>query len=284
MVPWDRGVSTWVVVLLVVAAAGCGSGRATESTAAGSTTTTWPSLFEVEASVVSVDRVVDDLHLTVTLGDVPSGGAGCDVTVVDRTKDNPDQSPVDAIRPVVMLSRADREPFAPTFDGTWPGCELGTRPVEIELLYPFAGRPVIVVQPVYALWTPQADGTFSRCELPGCDPVSGQPPDPAGCDRTLYDAVRAGDVPAHSRIDVRGCAGGYAVVDIDLGSGACGATEERPNPCAGKRVDRTFWSRQGRSWTLVTFGKRGVPGCANASLPPEFPRELCDGLPAVPNS
>ena len=234
-------------------------------------------------AITSVDRQVDDLHLSVTTEPLPAeqGTGDCAVQLVDMTDAPPivasgNQAPTIQ----VLARRQDGLPFSERYDGTFSGCDVSPRTMTVDLAEPLNGRTVRVDDP-FALWLPTPDGTFMRCELPACDPQSGQPPDPEGCDRTLVDAVRASDVPRRAGIDRRACAGGFAVVDIDLGAGACPATgDAEPNPCAGQRIDRTFWARQDGQWTLVTFGDRGGQGCAGAELPPSFPTSLCRDLPA----
>lgn len=234
-------------------------------------------------AITSVDRQVDDLHLSVTTEPLPAeqGTGDCAVQLVDMTDAPPivasgNQAPTIQ----VLARRRDGLPFSERYDGTFSGCDVSPRTMTVDLAEPLNGRTVRVDDP-FALWLPTPDGTFMRCELPACDPQSGQPPDPEGCDRTLVDAVRASDVPRRAGIDRRACAGGFAVVDIDLGAGACPATgDAEPNPCAGQRIDRTFWARQDGQWTLVTFGDRGGQGCAGAELPPSFPTSLCRDLPA----
>jgi hypothetical protein len=270
--------SALLAALVVGFVGGCGNdgsvGVATGTEP--STSTTWV-LDRAPARVVSVDRRVDDFHLSVTVADVPSGPtASCTAVPVDET-DKMITNDIEAVRVQVILQRADGQPFAPEGFGTWPGCTLARQSFVVGTGAPIGSRAVVIHDPEYSIWNVRPDGAYTRCELPGCDPQTGSAPDP--CGHELIDAVRAGDVPAHSDINVRGCDGNHAVVDVDLGSGACPRGDEGPNPCAGTRIDRTFWSRTNEHWSLITYGTRSSPGCADALLPAGFPTALCAGLP-----
>jgi hypothetical protein len=167
-------------------------------------------------------------------------------------------------------------------DPAFPDCETAPRDVVIDIGAPLAGRHVITQTPV-ARWRPSSSAAgYERCELPGCDPSTGAPPAPVTCDdSTLAEAVRSGDVPRHVGLSNKRCQLPWAVVDVDVGAGACPATGDDANPCAGTNVRRTYWQAAGHTWTQV--GSSTGAGCGEiATIVPEFPVELCTGLPALP--
>ena len=131
-------------------------------------------------------------------------------------------------------------------------------------------------------WYPREDVSLTRCDLPGCDPGTGQPPAPPGCNAALVDAVRAGDVPRHSGIDVRACDGEWAVLDIDIGESACPVTgDASPNLCVGRRLDCVYYRLVDGVWSFLAYDEG--PGCGEIpERVPDFPAALCEGLPELP--
>ena len=170
---------------------------------------------------------------------------------------------------------------APAPDPLFPLCETAPRDVVIELGSPLAGRHVITQTPI-ARWRPTTAGNYERCELPGCDPGTGTTPQPATCgDTTLADAVRNSDVPRHAGLGNKRCELPWAVIDVDIGAGACPASGDGTNTCSGQNVRRTYWKAVGYTWEPV--GASTGTGCGDiASVVPGFPIHLCTDLPSLP--
>jgi len=166
-------------------------------------------------------------------------------------------------------------------DPAFPLCDTAPRDVVIDLGAPVAGRDVITQTPI-ARWRSTTNGDYERCELPACDAGTGSAPLPATCDdATLADAVRSGDVPRHAGFANKRCELPWAVIDVDSGAGACPASGDGANPCAGQNVRRTYWKASGYTWEPV--GASTGSGCGNIdSVVPEFPLTLCADLPALP--
>jgi hypothetical protein len=171
----------------------------------------------------------------------------------------------------------------PAPDPRFPLCDTAPRDVVIELGSPLAGRHVITQVPI-ARWRPTSTGDYERCELPACDPNTGATPQAATCDdTTLADAVRNSDVPRHAGLANKRCELPWAVIDVDIGAGACPATGDGTNTCSGQNIRRTYWKTAGYTWEQV--GASTGTGCGDiASAVPEFPIHLCADLPAVRGS
>ena len=93
--------------------------------------------------------------------------------------------------------------------------------------------------------------------------------------------MRRGDVPRRAYVDVRACELPWAVVDIDTGAGACPATGEPFNPCAGKQIDRSYWKVVEGRWDVLAHSSGA--GCgAVLDVLPDLPAHLCADLPPVP--
>jgi hypothetical protein len=169
----------------------------------------------------------------------------------------------------------------PAPDPRFPLCDTAPRDVVIELGSPLAGRHVITQTPI-ARWRPTKTGDYERCELPGCDPNTGATPQLATCDdTTLADAVRNSDVPRHAGLANKRCELPWAVIDVDIGAGACPASGDGTNTCSGRNIRRTYWKAAGYTWEQV--GASTGTGCGDiASVVPEFPIHLCADLPALP--
>jgi hypothetical protein len=163
-------------------------------------------------------------------------------------------------------------------DPAFPGCRVAPRRVAIDLGAPVAHRHVITQSPPQ-LWVPGAGVSYHKCDAPACDEETGKMAAPASCEGTnLPDAVRSSDY-AHAGLGTTRCELPWAVVDVDIGSSACGPTDGGPNPCVGQRVHRMYWRTAGPTWRQVA--QTDGPGCGDiAKQVPEFPRKLCAGLPA----
>jgi hypothetical protein len=239
-------------------------------------TTTWPPLLDRVWDVEGVVRTADPLVFELRLANLPPEGRPppCAVQI---------EASYEAISsdPGVTVSVSTGEP---EFDLAFPGCELGERVVTLHAIQaPPMDRYVRTAGPNGDRhWYPREDGSLTRCDLLGCDPGTGQPPAPPGCNAVLVDAVRAGDVPRHSGIDVRACEGEWAVVDIDIGASACPVTgDASPNPCAGQRLDRVYYRLVDGVWRFLAYDEG--PGCGEIpEQVPDFPVALCEGLPELP--
>ncbi|HEX6420922.1 MAG TPA: hypothetical protein VFZ77_20635 [Acidimicrobiales bacterium] len=169
----------------------------------------------------------------------------------------------------------------PDHDPAFPGCRTGPREVTVDLGSPLAGRHVLTQFPS-GRWIPGPGGDYSQCVLPACDPSTGVAPLPVTCDdSTLADAARSSDVPRHSGLANKRCELPWAVIDIDVGAGACPATGDGTNRCAGQNVRRTYWRAAGHTWQQV--GSSIGSGCGDvADIAPDFPLHLCADLPPLP--
>jgi hypothetical protein len=106
--------------------------------------------------------------------------------------------------------------------------------------------------------------------------------EPASCDNgTLRAAVSNADVPGHFGMGETRCDEPYAMVDADVGAGACPVDDTGPNRCAGQDVRRKYWKIHWEAWTAVASDPG--PGCGRVTdQVPDFPTQLCADLPAVP--
>jgi hypothetical protein len=153
------------------------------------------------------------------------------------------------------------------------GCEVAPRTVEVALASPVGTRAVVDGMGA-RFWL--RDGAWVGCG----DVVMTCITEPASCDN-LRDAISNADVPRHFGMSNTRCDGAWAVVDVDLGAGDCPVTGDGPNPCAGQRLRRMYWQVQADAWVQV--GSDRGPGCGSiADIVPDFPSELCAGLPALP--
>ena len=131
-------------------------------------------------------------------------------------------------------------------------------------------------------WVADSSGHFTPCELPACDPSTGEPPVAATCeDGSLAEDVRVhGDVGRHAAIGESRCADGWAMVEVDIGAGACPPTDSGPNPCSGQRIDRLFLRAGVNNWEVVTRSRSA--GCIDVhQAAPEFPPALCVDLAPI---
>ena len=90
----------------------------------------------------------------------------------------------------------------------------------------------------------------------------------------------SGDVPRRFSIANERCQGEWAVIEVDIGAGACPATDEPENPCVGQRNNRHFYRAVDDAWVLLAITRSA--GCDDVhSADTSFPAELCDDLPAI---
>jgi hypothetical protein len=247
------------------------------------TISTGPSTAGLEISGVAPGA--DPTVLVATAEAVPVGPGSCAVEVTPLVEYEADRiylSLTVTVEMTQVLEIVDGGGFRTIEESTsTDGCDLATTPVQVTLDGPLDRRAVITQNPT-ANWQAGADGSYQRCELPACDPETGQVPPAAGCgDSTLPDAVRRGDVPRRAGIDVRACELPWAVVDIDIGAGACPATGEPGNPCAGTNIDRSYWKVVDGTWDVLAYSSGAGCGDVLDALP-ELPRQLCADLPPVP--
>jgi hypothetical protein len=273
---------------LIVALAGCGSPAdqpsGTSASPPAPVTTIVGYVAVVGVEVVAVAPAPDPAALAVTLGGVPTGDGPCAVAFESSVEYEADrihltvryEAEVTEVQEVLEQGYRTLEVGSPE-----DVCTRGTVEIAVPLDGPLAARPVVTQGPS-GTWSSGVDGTYRRCELPDCDPDTGQPPPSAGCgDASLIDAVRRGDVPRRAGIDVRACELPWAVVDVDVGAGACPASGDDVNPCAGKRVDRSYWKAVDGRWQSVAYSDG--PGCGDVLLHlPELPEALCAHLPPPP--
>ena len=273
-----------VAVLAIVVIASCGRVKEAEDGGSGGPSTSISEHVASPALEISGISPSDNPAALVAAVTMPVGEGACAIDVETRVE-------YEADRIYLGLTYTEdqthvyevKEEGLVFIDGSSPvdDCERAARQVEVSLDGPLAGRAVITQLPV-AHWLSSVDGRYSRCELPVCDPHTGSPPpEPACGDATLPDAVRGGDVPRRAGIDVRACELPWAVVDIDVGAGACPATGEPGNACAGKNIDRSYWRAADGRWDLLAYSSG--PGCGQVlEHVPEFPAAMCADLPPVP--
>jgi hypothetical protein len=272
-----------LVVLVLVGAVGCGSddGVSSADAAAGGADGSGTSA-EVDdfVGITGVESSTDR-SVTVHTDPVPveadDGECAATVTPDVTGDDNPD-----ATLTVSIVVDADRPQYAPDdprdADGapiTWEGCELAPRTMTVDLATPIGSR---------AVTDPFGSEFFLRDgRWVGCDNVVMTCViDPASCDNgTLHDTIANSDVPRHFGMSNEHCEVPYAVVDVDVGAGACPATGDAgDNPCAGQDIRRMYWHVEDGAW--VQIGSDPGPGCgAIADVAPDFPAALCADLPAI---
>lgn len=162
-------------------------------------------------------------------------------------------------------------------------CPDGSSTIELTMDAPLGGRDVMTDG---VRWVPGASGApgpYVACQLPGCDPATGEAPVTGSCaDRSaLVDDIRTlGDVGMHAGIAELRCEGTWAMVEVDIGAGACPPADGGPNPCAGQRVDRLFLRAGTPHWQIITRTREAGCGPVTSGAP-DFPVALCEDLPAL---
>ena len=257
-----------VPLALAAALAGCGRG----SDAPDADVAVVPPV-QFAAEIASVAAGADGRSIVARVDALPEDGATgpCEIEVSHSVELEDDRIYLG----VTYLTHD------PEQAGVFTGCPTAPREVTVDLGAPLDGRHVITQDPT-GRWVPGAEGAYALCELPACDAATGATPLPATCDdSTLADAARSGDVPRHAGLGPSRCELPWAVIDIDVGAGACPATGEGPDPCAGENVRRTYWRTAGYTWRQV--GSSAGSGCGEiATIVPEFPLHLCADLPPLP--
>jgi hypothetical protein len=247
------------MMAMIVLTAGCGSDDRTalEPRAPGE----FPLSAEVVPDAVARGATPSELVLTF---DLPVADG------TDRCRSEVQVDPfADEVQVTLSMQLLIWQP-----DPSFPGCAREKHEVTVTLDADLGTRAVSYAPS--QRWIVSETGALVRCRLPACDPAATIEL-PARCDNSsLRDAAMKQDVPAHSRIVQQRCDNGWALVDVDVGAGACGAVEG-PNPCAGKRIDRHFFRVDGSSWTWL--GVTRDAGCDFAlGLDPGFPTALCADL------
>jgi hypothetical protein len=280
---------TAVAVGAMVASA-CGSAASSGSPdgrpgAGGSTVTTVSRHTSTQGlSITGIAAGTDPATLVATAAAVPVGDGPCSLPVQPSLEYEADRIYLTLImEPEETITYEVRDEGFVQLGGesSIDGCGRADRSIEVAIDGPLANREVVTQDPPNR-WLPGPGGTYSPCVLPACDPATGLAPAPAACgDATLPDAVRRGDVPRRAGIDVRACELPWAVVDIDVGAGACPATGEPGNPCAGMNIDRSYWKATAGGWEVLAYSSGAGCGDVLATLP-ELPARMCAGLPPVP--
>jgi len=265
-------------------AAGMSSCGQTPGAGSGSDTTISQVASTAALEISAVGRGTESAALVATAEAVPNGTGPCAVEVTPFVEYEADRiylSLLYTVEATQVSEIVEGGGFRTIEQSTSiDGCDLETTPIEVILDGPLDHRTVITQDPA-TIWQAGPDGAYRRCELPACDPDTGQVPATAACgDSTLPDAVRAGDVPRRAGIDVRACELPWAVVDIDTGAGACPATGEPVNPCAGEIIHRSYWSAVDGTWVVLAYSSGA--GCGDVlDVLADFPPRLCADLPAV---
>jgi hypothetical protein len=287
-------VALFVAVMLVVLASGCGRGETDVDASAPpappgtAEITRWepgaelPEGWTTKIAEVEAMRVSDGgqaLLVDAVLHPVRLPDASCAAGVGGRLNDDDHPEVVWASVSVAVPSVSDDEAVA-TAAGQHGDCAPVTSTVDLAVTGPIGNRDVMVDR---TRWANGGDGTFARCEPPDCDPTTGAEPVSASCDDhgALVDDVRTfGDTGRHARILEVRCEGAYAMVEVDIGAGACGPTDGEPNTCAGTRIDRLFLRAGTPHWGVVTRTREA--GCGDVvALVPDYPVALCEDRPAV---
>jgi hypothetical protein len=266
--------------LVLVAAVGCGrdGGPDTEAQAGSAE----PSVDTVGMVGIEAVESSDERSITVRTEPVPVEAAdgSCRAEVTPRADEHGGES---AMIDVSVDVRADRpqlgDPATRDENGfvvTWEGCELAPRTVVIELEHP-VGRPVH--DPFGSQFWLQ-DGRWVGCDHIVMTCIV----DPASCDNsTLRDTIANADVPRHFGMGNSRCEEPFAVVDVDVGAGACPVTgDPTDNPCAGENIRRLYFriDADAAAWTVA--GSDPGPGCGTITATiPDFPTHLCHDLPAL---
>ena len=133
---------------------------------------------------------------------------------------------------------------------------------------PIGSRRLVLNQQA---WKPVADG-YERCsETMGCDPPPADHCDPFWIRLT----VRGMDVSRHSTGHKEACADPWLVMTVPDDPAVCGAVPR--GGCDATTTTRRYFLRFiGEGWDILA--RATGPGCAGA--PAEFPRRLCEDLPA----
>lgn len=163
------------------------------------------------------------------------------------------------------------------WEGEFGACPTADSALELEIGAPLSGRDVVVNK---IRWVADADGAYGVCELPDCDPETGAAPATAACEGgSLTADIRTyADVGSHASIGEKRCQDGWAMVEVDIGAGACPA-DEGANPCAGRRIDRLFLKVGVPHWEVLARTREA--GCGPVASNPDFPKVLCEDRPAL---
>jgi len=277
-----RSIVGLAVGLVLLAAVGCGRDEGPDAEATGGGGGGAPTVDTVGIEAVESS---DDHSITVRTEPVPveTAGGECRAEVVPEAAEYEGES---AMIDVSVEVRADRPRLTdpPSYDENgglviWDGCELAPRTMVIELEYP-VGRPVH--DPFGSQFWLQ-DGRWVGCDQIVMTCIV----DAAACDNsTLRDTIANSDVPRHFGMGNERCEEPFAVVDVDVGAGACPVTgDPTDNPCAGENIRRLYFrideqGPNGGTWTVVASDPG--PGCgAITATVPDFPTSLCHDLPAL---
>lgn len=295
-----RTAGGWLLAALILGLAGCGDDTPTTVAADTTLSTLPPTTVEVPVSLpppfldtttsvfagtpeerspmevalpVQAFREEPDGSLTVQVGPVPVEGStgACQVDLRPAVREN------DSVVQVTLLGTIRQGNLVPPDSYVFPGCPLSYRELTIEPSEPIGMRHLLLTIGMDHVWFRRDGKALSSCSAGGCPPVV----EPAACDGpSLVDAVRTMDVPAHSSIGETRCQEPWAMVEVDIGSGACPPSDGGPNPCAGQRFDRIYLHMVDNAWIFASRDENA--GCDTVlEQVPDLPRELCEGTRAL---
>lgn len=254
----------WVAVVVLLAALnGCGdaggSAEPLPEPDAGPTTgqsadpASYPG--RVRLSALAVRETRTGLAIDVEL---PAGGPGCGgrprVHVADRDPD------------LVRVTAS-----VPTSGA--PEC-IDSRPATLAVDLDLRGRDLTMN---HELWEPGPGPAFVRCGGMGCDPPRDR------CDPLYTHEVGAdAEIPPERQVDVIACAAPWLVADVDAVVTGCQSVDGSTPPPSCEVFSTRWFAHldQDRTWQVVASGTGA--GCADVHAQvPDFPRSLCQDLPAL---
>ncbi len=244
-----------LVLALVSTLSGCGETGPTPPTAPDEELLTGPVLASV--STIARSQPGPGLDLTVQL---PAGGADC------------------ASRPRARVEAREHGYLY-----------LATTVTSVNASYCTDVTTAVVHSPVDLnrldlvvndeAWKPGPDGTFVRCSTEvGCHPPEDR------CAPVWTHLVTAeAELPPEQSVDVLACTKHWLVLDVDAVVTGCQSVDGStpPTGCDDAGVHTRWFAELGpdRRWTVVASSRED--GCREVvAQVPQFPRALCEGLPA----
>lgn len=135
---------------------------------------------------------------------------------------------------------------------------------------PIGERTLVLNQQAFGLM----NGGYVRCAKHiGCHPPANH------CDIAWQLAAVDGlDAPAHSRRKPEYCDQNWLIMTLDFNSAACGAGGR--GGCSAPPLVTRYFMRFDNGWRVFAATRRA--GCDDALIgDPDFPRRLCENLPAT---